>query len=295
MTYDERLKFYLGEDLINSNININDYPDKITLKKNHGSCLENIYGIPFRKLMKETKNEDKYFKCVWGDVDYKNDEKIDFLTLCKNRNKNRNYSVILRCLNFDRHWGNYYRKPKDPIPKFKNKIPKLFWRGVSTGSIDRIGNRFNLIETWYKKDPKIDIGFSFLHRDYLKPKYQKYVLGQTSISHFLKHKYILSVEGNDKDSGINWKLNSSSLVLMPKPTCTSWLMETTLVPDYHYVLIKDDFSDLKEKIEWCEKNQDECINIIKNANEFMSQFEDNNKEKILEKDVLNTYFKLIKS
>ena len=31
---------------------------------------------------------------------------------------------------------------------------------------------------------------------------------------FLKYKYILSVEGNDKDSGINWNLNSNSVVLM---------------------------------------------------------------------------------
>ena len=34
---------------------------------------------------------------------------------------------------------------------------------------------------------------------------------------------------------------------MPRPTITSWLMETTLIPNFHYILLKDDFSDLHSK------------------------------------------------
>ena len=30
---------------------------------------------------------------------------------------------------------------------------------------------------------------------------------------------------------------------MAKPNVVSWLMEDTLIPDYHYVLLKYDFSD----------------------------------------------------
>ena len=80
---------------------------------------------------------------------------------------------------------------------------------------------------------------------------------------------------------------------MAKPTVSSWLMETTLIPNYHYVLLKDDFSDLEEKFEWCEKNQDKCKQIIKNANTFMNQFICDTKEKNLEKKVLNLYFSKI--
>ena len=72
----------------------------------------------------------------------------------------------------------------------------------------------------------------------LKRKYNKYVKGKCNISKFLQYKYILSIEGNDKDSGLNWKLNSNSLVLMAKPRVTSWLMETKLIPNYHYILPK---------------------------------------------------------
>ena len=79
---------------------------------------------------------------------------------------------------------------------------------------------------------------------------------------------------------------------MAKPRVTSWLMETTLIPNKHYVLLKDDFSDLYEKLEWCNNNQDKCIEIIKNANAFMQQFANNSLEEKLEMDVLNKYFEL---
>ena len=61
---------------------------------------------------------------------------------------------------------------------------------------------------------------------------------------------------------------------MPKPRIVSWFMEDHLEPDVHYILIKDDWSDLKEKIEWCEKNQEKCLKIINNANAYVQRFVD---------------------
>ena len=68
------------------------------------------------------------------------------------------------------------------------------------------------MEKWFEKHPNIDVGFSFIHREWLKNKYNKFVKGKCNIQEFLKYKYILSIEGNDKDSGLNWKLNSNSVV-----------------------------------------------------------------------------------
>jgi len=48
------------------------------------------------------------------------------------------------------------------------------------------------------------------------------------IEEMLNYKYILSVEENDKDGGIQWKLNSNSLLLMSKSRVISWLTETKL-------------------------------------------------------------------
>ena len=81
---------------------------------------------------------------------------------------------------------------------------------------------------------------------------------------------------------------------MTKPTKVSWLMEDKLIPDYHYVLLKDDFSDLLEKYEWCENNPDQCVEIINNANNYMRLFDDNKHEEQLEKQVIDEYFKRVK-
>jgi len=81
---------------------------------------------------------------------------------------------------------------------------------------------------------------------------------------------------------------------MPKPTMTTWLMETTLIPDYHYVLLKDDFSNLEEKINYYEKNREEAQKIIKQANEYMAQFQDRKYEEALEEEVVNRFFQITK-
>lgn len=295
MNYQQRLLFYLGTDKEVPHPDMNKFSIRDLTTGIH--CHDTIYDVPLFNLLLKTKNFNNRFSFSRGDV-ITEDQQNNW-TLSKNRCDGNTSSVLLRSYNFDRHWGNYYNKPKDtPFEKKKNVV---FWRGVSTGSSKhfsaknwdpRPANRFTLVENWFNKTNDIDVGFSFIHRDWLKPKYQKYVKGSCDINHFLKFKYILSIEGNDKDSGLNWKLNSNSLVFMAKPRVTTWLMETTLIPNKHYILLNDDFSDLQEKLEWCNNNQDQCIEIIKNANEFMKQFSDNKMEQNLEIEVLNRYFRL---
>ena len=53
-------------------------------------------------------------------------------------------------------------------------------------------------------------------------------VGVKSVEEILKYKYIISAPGNDKDSGLQWKLASNSIVLMPKPLTESWFMESKL-------------------------------------------------------------------
>ena len=44
-----------------------------------------------------------------------------------------------------------------------------------------------------------------------------------------------------------------------------------LIPGIHYVECKEDYSDLIEKIEWCENNEDKCFEIGKNAKELTTE------------------------
>ena len=50
-----------------------------------------------------------------------------------------------------------------------------------------------------------------------------------------------------------------------------------LVADYHYIFIKDDYSNLEEKLNFYINNE-EASKIIKNAHAFVSQFKDEKKE-----------------
>ena len=51
-----------------------------------------------------------------------------------------------------------------------------------------------------------------------------------SVKEMLKNKAIIMMEGNDVASGLKWALYSSSVVMMPVPTVTSWALEEMLQP-----------------------------------------------------------------
>tara|TARA_Y100000816_G_scaffold281925_1_gene257004 strand:- start:2050 stop:2949 length:900 start_codon:yes stop_codon:yes gene_type:complete len=291
----QRIHFYLGKILTEDDITFDSYPPKINVSDLHkggfGECSNShIYNEPLVRLLNKSNHLDKQFSVAFGDIHYETHP----LQLVKNRYHGNESSVILRCFEFERHWGHVYNKPKDI--EFNEKQNTVFWRGATTGNESKIGNRFDLITRWFGKDPAIDIGFSFIcqPQPHYAQEYSRYVKGECDITQFLQHKYIISVEGNDKDSGLNWKLNSNSVVLMTKPRITSWLMESKLIPDHHYVLLKDDFSDLKEKLDWCNANEERCKEIVKNANAYMDQFKDQKKEEQIEVDLIHAYFDIIK-
>ena len=287
MNFNERVSYYLGEELYNTkeNITINDNNKLIinNIKKDdNNEQLWSLYILPLINLITLCNKQHLYFLAEYGDIQYP----VDKYKFVKIRSGNNNKSIILKCMNKKRHWDHLYNT-KDNI-HFDNKIDKIFWRGTTTGSISRPGNRFLLVTKYFDKIENIDIGFNSICQN--KQEYNIYLKNNVDINTFLKYKYIISVEGNDKDSGLNWKLNSYSLVFMPKPTKFSWLMEDKLIPWYHYIPLNDDFDDLEEKLEWCRNNEDTCKIIIYNANNYMKQFMDISNEDAIEKEVVNQYF-----
>jgi len=118
----------------------------------------------------------------------------------------------------------------------------------------------------------------------------KWEVQYMQIEEQLKYKFVLSLEGNDVASNLKWIMSSNSLAVMPKPSTESWFMEGTLIPDYHYVLIKDDFSDLQERLEYYINNVDVAQMIIKNANQYTKQFQNEKQERLISLLVLKKYF-----
>lgn len=111
-----------------------------------------------------------------------------------------------------------------------------------------------------------------------------------TIEEQLDYKFILCLEGNDVASNLKWVMSSQSLAIMPKPKYETWFMEGTLIPNYHYVQIKDDYSDLVERMEYYFRHTDEALEIIKNANHYIEQFKSKPREDLISLLVLEKYF-----
>ena len=110
----------------------------------------------------------------------------------------------------------------------------------------------------------------------------------------LNYKFILCLEGNDVASNLKWVMSSNSIAVMPKPKYETWFMEGKLKGNYHYIEIKDDYSDLEEKLNYYTEYTEESLEIINNAHAFIAEFRDPNKEDLIALLVLKKYFDLQK-
>lgn len=113
-----------------------------------------------------------------------------------------------------------------------------------------------------------------------------------SIAGHLEYKFILALEGNDVATNLKWIMSSNSIAVMPKPKYETWYMEGKLIPDYHYICIQDDYSDLEEKLNYYIQHTDKALEIIKNAQLYVEQFKDAKREKLISLLVLDKYFRL---
>ena len=111
-----------------------------------------------------------------------------------------------------------------------------------------------------------------------------------TIYQHLDYKFILCLEGNDVASNLKWVMSSNSIAVMPLPSRETWFMEGRLIPNYHFIAIKADYSDFLERINYYIDHPEEALEIIKHAHEFVDQFKDKKREKLISLLVLNKYF-----
>lgn len=123
-----------------------------------------------------------------------------------------------------------------------------------------------------------------------RSNYKQWPAPRLTIDEQLKYKFILCLEGNDVASNLKWVMSSNSIAVMPKPKYETWFMEGTLIPNYHYILIKDDYSDLEERINYYLEHTDEALQIIRNAHEYLKPFKNKKQEDMISFLVLQKYF-----
>jgi hypothetical protein len=207
--------------------------------------------------------------------------------------KDKNCYQILGHIQFARHWA-YLR---DPIKryhsiKWENKKNEIIWRGAPTvggWKSELYQDRKYFCSLYHKK---YNVGFNTIW-DRKSEDYKILLKDSLNIDKQLEYKYIISIEGNEKDSGLNWKLRSNSLVIMRPPLFESWLMESKLEPWIHYVPLKNDFTNLDEIYNWCLNNDNKCQDIVRNANTFMDQFQNIEDEEKLFSRIVKDYNKYI--
>ena len=308
MNIEERVKYYLGKyyhtkiyhEILPSkyieNGNKFAYSENMLINKNNlynifkkytHDDIEYHYLYPLIEILNEINFDNKSFLYCWGDISHSIGRDA---VITKTRPRGNKTMILQKLVNF-RHWNE--KNFKDVISydiAFNRKINKAIWRGASTGFVQNIGSRFDLIKKYFNNEI-IDVGFSKIVQD--KDEYKYYLKNIIPIKEQLKYKFIISVEGNDVASGLKWQLYSNSIVLMYQPTIESWLMEFKLKPYVHYVPIKNDFSDILKQIDWCNNNYDKCIEIIKNSTKYIKQFLNLRKEKIIRKKIFQKYFENI--
>ncbi|MCA2018610.1 lipopolysaccharide A protein [Vibrio tritonius] len=188
-----------------------------------------------------------------------------------------NHNSILLKLNEVRH----YRFVKDKL-SFSEKSDRVVWRGSGFRP-----NRRLLLETYFSH-PRCNVG----RTDTEDHDQLRYVLPKMSIKEQLNYKFILSLEGKDVATNLKWIMSSQSLVMTPKLVFETWFMEGKLIPGVHYVELKDDFSDLIEKMDYYLAHPDEAEQIISNANQWVAQFKQLGQERLLSYLVAERYFNL---
>ena len=272
MDTEDRIKYYLGnlynifikneqieyKDIFNEKEEITY--NKIQLISNHTLFYDNYnyvikhYINDLRKYFNNSEIINFNIYIAFGDINVK--MKKYCFTKSRPIDLINNLNILLN-LNTPRHWQGLEDVKKYDIP-FDKKNNKIIWRGASTGN-----KRVKFVEKYQNhQNQNIDIKFSNLCQNVIN---NNYILSKLSITEQLQSKFLISIEGNDVATNLKWMLYSNSVVIMPRPTVCSWIMEDKLISGTHYIEIKSDYSDLEEKYKWCLNNLEKCKIIAENG------------------------------
>lgn len=264
---DERVSYY------------NKIEKEFTLDANTKTIKEFIWDEKKRTYYFDLLEYIKYFEYskkisyVFGDVTYVPDTP----SIVKSRPiGDNNHNSVLMKLNKVRHFVFV-----DDKQNFEDKISKAVWRGKCHKEY-----RKNFVQKFFNHS-MCNIGQVNTKVDIDKPWQKK----RLSLKEQLRYKYLISIEGNDVASNLKWAMSANSLVLMAKPKFETWFMEAMLKENYHYVLLKDDYSDLEEKMIYYNENVTEAKAIISNAHNYVQQFKNQDYEDIISYKVLEKFFK----
>jgi hypothetical protein len=264
---EDRVSYYLKKD---TDFVVSDQGRRLSeIPPNKNSA----YYFDLRRVVRYFPDRAR-FDYEFGDVVHV----PDVPTFVKTRplgTENQN-SVLLK-LNTPRH----FLRTRDRT-EYESKKDEVLWRGTA-----HTAPRDAFIERYHAR-PGFDVGQTNAD-DGADPARVKPFM---SIPDQLQYKFIMSIEGNDVASNLKWIMSSNSVCFMPAPRNESWFMEGRLIPGEHFVQVKDDFSDVEEKVRALLERPEESRRIIANARAHSAQFSDAGLERLVSLKVLEKYFRL---
>lgn len=87
---------------------------------------------------------------------------------------------------------------------------------------------------------------------------------------FLKYKYQLAIDGTVAPYRTPYLLGGGSLVFKPESKYKEHFYND-LIPNFHFVPVKKDLSDLVDKLKWAIHNDDKAKEIAKNGQNFVDE------------------------
>ncbi len=294
-----RIEYYLGNigkhpaslDQITMNSFPSDTPPELVLTDYEhlrqaaiSGHIRDGYTLPLLNLFNLLPGayRKKKFPYRYGD----NSQRYSFGGILAKTRLCDDLSITLLKLEPKRHWEHVHKVQLYDI-EYRQKKDIAVWRGATTGRSKTTATRSEFVNKLINQTHAFDVGFS---KDLSSNEDQIHLVkDKKSIREQLQCKFLISLEGNDVASGLKWMLHSNSVVMMPKPSISSWLMEETLEPFVHYIPLADDFSDIEEQFEWAVNHEAECIEISSNASQYMNRFLDPRKEVLIECEVMRRY------
>lgn len=87
----------------------------------------------------------------------------------------------------------------------------------------------------------------------------------------LQNKFIFLTDEVASPNELSSVLFSGSCIIRVESDWQTWF-DDFLLPDIHYILLKKDLSNLREIVDWCIDNDEECKKIASNAREFATKY-----------------------
>lgn len=239
--------------------------ENFTFKKRESYVHDYVNSTYFFDAYEYIRYFPKHLKWAYnpGDVNYL----FPLPEITKSRpisTDDTNKNNIILNLDRVRHFTWIY----DPF-KWEDKKCSILFRGDVTNKPHRV----KFIEMWGKHH-LCDVASG----------------GNLSLYDHLRHRYIMALEGNDVASNLKWVMSSNSIAIMPRPSYETWYMEAKLIPNYHYIEISPDYSDLIERVTYYEEHPEEAKAIAEHAHEWTAQFRNKKREKIISILLLEKYF-----